>query len=322
MSHAQSVYFREGLLPSVRDWQAVIDKHGFAVALDPRWQLRTSSGNLPTRYRGEATGFECDLAKVGDDERAELPETLDAGVAQLALAFTSRGELSFAAAFVAAACFAELTGGTLFDWQSGDAFSAEEAMALALDHDADREGDPADEAAPPVPLPRDLVRIDAGAKQLNAAVLVAGSGAKRFVETIRVATRGEAQAAHSDEGIIDHFVMSLGEIRGWSPRLFFYAVDDAPVALETFARWSPDAAALVLALDGPDEGLSPTLAALAHAARPADAVVAFVGPTAAADAWAREAGARAAVEAPFDDAAAMATLKQIARRVLGSLRAP
>jgi hypothetical protein len=130
MSHTQAVYFRARRLPSIAVWQAAIERHGFDVKLEPTWDLAKNAGNVPIHYKGQETGFECSLEKVKLDE---LPEGVNADSAEMSVAFVSRGELSYAAAFVAAATLAKVTSGTLFDWECGDAFSPNEALELARD---------------------------------------------------------------------------------------------------------------------------------------------------------------------------------------------
>ena len=175
------------------------------------------------------------------------------------------------------------------------------------------------ELAAGVPHPADVALIDAGAKQINAAILVAGSGAKRFARTIFTATGGVVSGP-PDAAQIEHYVMRMGDIRGWQTRLLFYAGDDTPAGLSVVENLAVHAAALILVQDGPEAPLSPGIAGLARAPRGRDTVVAFVGPALAAEGWARAAGAPASIVAPLDDDTTMDTLKQIAKSVLASLR--
>ena len=170
-----------------------------------------------------------------------------------------------------------------------------------------------------IPHPADVVRVDAEAKQINAVIVVAGSGAKRFARTI-CATTGGVVAGPPNDAQIEHFVMRMGDIRGWQTRLLFYAGDDTIGCLEAAARSAPHAAALVLVQGGPAASLEPGLASLARAERGRDTVVAFVGPASAAEGWARAAGAAASIVEPFEDRATMDTLKKIAKSVLANLR--
>jgi hypothetical protein len=175
------------------------------------------------------------------------------------------------------------------------------------------------ELAAGIPHPADVALIDAGARQINAAILVAGSGAKRFARTIFAATGGVVNGP-PDASALEHYIMRMGDIRGWQTRLLFYAGDDTLAGLEIMASLAPHAAALVVAQEGAEPQLSPGLALLARAPRGRDTVVAFVGPTLAAEGWARVAGAPASIVAALDDGTTMDTLKQIAKSVLAGLR--
>lgn len=184
---------------------------------------------------------------------------------------------------------------------------------------ASAEGPASGELAVGVPHPAEVERLDAEAKQINAVILVAGSGAKRFARTIFASTGG-AVGGPSTDTQLEHHVMRMGDIRGWQTRLLFYAGDDSVTCLEAMARYAPHAAALVLVQGGSEARLSPGFTALARAPRGSDTVVAFVGPAAAAEAWARAAGAAASIVEPLEDGATMDTLKKIVRAVLGNLR--
>jgi hypothetical protein len=172
-----------------------------------------------------------------------------------------------------------------------------------------------------IPHPAEVVRVDAEARQINAVIIVAGSGAKRFARTIFAATGG-IESGPPIDAQIEHYAMRMGDIRGWQTRLLFYAGDDTIGCVEAAARSAPHAAALVLVQggDGAESPLEPGIAALARAERGADTVVAFVGPAAAAAAWARAAGAAASIVAPLEDRTTMDTLKKIAKSVLANLR--
>lgn len=175
------------------------------------------------------------------------------------------------------------------------------------------------ELAAGVPHPADVVLLDTGTKQINAVILVAGSGAKRFARTIFAATGGVVSGP-PEAAQIEHYVMRMGDIRGFQTRLLFYAGDETLASLEAAARHARYAAALVLVQDGPEARLSPGLEVLARAERGRDTVVAFVGPTLAAEGWMRAAGAPASIVAPFADQTTMDTLKMVAKSVLASLR--
>jgi hypothetical protein len=175
------------------------------------------------------------------------------------------------------------------------------------------------ELAPGIPHPADVVAVDAETKQINAVVVVAGSGAKRFTRRIFAATGG-AVSGPPVAANLEHYVLRLGDIRGWQTRLLFYAGDDTLRCGEVAASLAPHAAVLVLAQDGVEARLEPGLAVLARAPRGPETLVVFVGPSPAAEAWARLAGAPAAIVALLDDDTTMDTLKALTRAVLGNLR--
>jgi hypothetical protein len=175
------------------------------------------------------------------------------------------------------------------------------------------------ELAAGVPHPADVIAIDAGTKQINAVVVVAGSGAKRFTRRIFAATGG-AVSGPPVAANLEHYVLRLGDIRGWQTRLLFYAGDETLRCMEVAASLAPHATVLVLAQDGVEARLEPGLAVLARAPRGPETLVVFVGPSPAAEAWARLSGAPAAIVAPLDDDTTMDTLKALTRSVLASLR--
>jgi hypothetical protein len=173
--------------------------------------------------------------------------------------------------------------------------------------------------APGIPHPADVVVVDAETKQVNAVVVVAGSGAKRFTRRIFAATGGAVSGPPVATNL-EHYVLRLGDIQVFQTRLLFYAGDDTLRCVEVAASLAPDAAVLVLAQDGAEERLEPGLAVLARAPRGPRTLVVFVGPTPAAEAWERLSGAPAALVAPLDDDTTMDTLKTLTKALLANLR--
>ncbi|MFO0592822.1 MAG: hypothetical protein U0441_35085 [Polyangiaceae bacterium] len=172
---------------------------------------------------------------------------------------------------------------------------------------------------PGVIQPAKVVLKDDAKKEINAVILVAGSGAKRFARTIFTATGGEIEGPPNDAEI-EHYVLTMGDIRGWKIQFLFYAGDDSQGGLEVLAEYARHAAAVVLVQEGAHMHIEPGLLALAHAPRKPDAVVAFIGPAFASVGWAQASGAAAHIVEPLDDRTTMDTLKKIAKNVLGMLR--
>ncbi len=167
--------------------------------------------------------------------------------------------------------------------------------------------------------PSEILPLDPVKKEIKAVILVAGSGAKRFARTIFTATGGVLTEPPNDAEI-EHYVLGMGEIRGWKIQFLFYAGDDSLGGLEALAEYARHAAAVVLVQEGAQTHLEPGILSLARAERKVDTVVAFVGPAFASVGWAQASGAAAAIVEPLDDRTTMETLKKIAKLVLGNLR--
>jgi hypothetical protein len=177
------------------------------------------------------------------------------------------------------------------------------------------------EIAPNVPNPSHLVRVDPATKRIHLVVVVVGSGAKRYARAVYSATTSDKSPlgpVHDAE--LEHYVVQLGDIRGWATYMLFYALDDTLGCLEMAARFSPHASIVIAAQAPSAPALEPPLHAVASAKRDQDAVTVVLGSQGAGADWARRAGSPADVVAsPEDDA--MATLKRIAKLALGRLPA-
>jgi hypothetical protein len=162
-------------------------------------------------------------------------------------------------------------------------------------------------AWPGVTHPRDLAFVDFTRKEINAGILVFGAGAKAFARALHAAGGGEPWGAPVDKEL-EHFTLRLGDIRGFTPRLYLYALEDtAPTALAL----APHTKIVILVQQG---AAHPALAAVAARARESGATLAFVGPAPAAAAF------EPAVSAPFDDAAPLTVFKACMKVVFASLR--
>lgn len=124
MSMEVDVRFPLICLPTPSTWQDAIRANGFSLEVDQGFDPATPSGFLPARYMGKDTGFEYYCERDGNDfTRVSLRWSGDPREA--------------VSAIIAAACLCQLTGGELFDPQSGDTISAAETIAWARRCEAD-----------------------------------------------------------------------------------------------------------------------------------------------------------------------------------------
>lgn len=170
--------------------------------------------------------------------------------------------------------------------------------------------------------PRELVLVDAQRNVIESSVVVVGGGAKRFARALLASTGGTADGKERD-GELDHFVMTLGPIRGWTVQLFVYAIDDS---LDAITRVAPDlvaaANATILVQSSPEAArLDPALFPMAKLAGAGKGVLAFVGARSALDELTRDGAPTPSIVGHDGDRGAPDVLKQITGRILSSLRA-
>jgi hypothetical protein len=120
-------------LPSVAAWQEAINAEGFNLKLEPSVALATVRGFLPARLREKQSGFECyhDDAR---DIRETYHDVLDlTSNHQWQHAFSLRWgrALEGASAYMAAAAYAQATGGAVFDPQEGRILTLAECCEFA-----------------------------------------------------------------------------------------------------------------------------------------------------------------------------------------------
>jgi hypothetical protein len=119
---------------SIAEWQAAIDADGYPLKLDPEMQFESLRGLLPCQLLGESTGFECDHWSAEDfiEDHADIDFGHDW---QFALAFRWLGSRwnELVAAWMAATAYAEVTGGIIFDYESGQIFTAPQARKEVYD---------------------------------------------------------------------------------------------------------------------------------------------------------------------------------------------
>lgn len=120
------VYMRRAALPSGRSWSLAVKDAGLALAMDHDFDTATFSGFLPCMYQGAPSGFEYFAGEVTDDERTtfEIPRELD-----FVITLASHGnEAELACSTIALGVLCRMTNGMLYDPQSGEAVSPDDAM--------------------------------------------------------------------------------------------------------------------------------------------------------------------------------------------------
>jgi hypothetical protein len=131
MSVDLTVYLRRSAMPTPSAWQDAITASGLPVELDTDFDPDTFSGFLPCMIRGAASGFEYFADELSADDAAELeaPKGSDFSVTLV----THSDLKEFACSAVAAGVLAKVSGGLLFDPQSGDSIPADEALAWSTE---------------------------------------------------------------------------------------------------------------------------------------------------------------------------------------------
>ena len=125
MSQTLSVSASKGTIPSVNSWQRVIDEAGFDLKLDETVEPSRHIGFWPCQLRGELSGFELSI-----NDPAESPNAI--GVERVVVSFNFGGWADEAmSAMMAASSLASFTGSELIDLQSGAAYPAANAIAIA-----------------------------------------------------------------------------------------------------------------------------------------------------------------------------------------------
>ena len=120
---------RDDRLPTVQQWQEAIDALCGSVVLDPVNDLRTHTGYLPARFRGQDSGFEWYYDPIKDaiddpPEKAEL-------YSHAASLVTHSDMRECVCAMFAGAALAKASGGKVCSGETGEVFTPEEALAEA-----------------------------------------------------------------------------------------------------------------------------------------------------------------------------------------------
>jgi hypothetical protein len=126
--------FSDRQLSSITEWQAVIDAENYPLQLSDEKPFEKLNGFLPTRLRGELTGFEC-----YHDDAGELM-LKNAGLNfghewKYVLAFRWLGskEDETLAAWMAGTAYARATDGVIFNDQDSKSRTASESQEVVRD---------------------------------------------------------------------------------------------------------------------------------------------------------------------------------------------
>ena len=129
------IVFSNQHLVSVKDWQANLNKLGFALTLDADGDhpIATLIGHLPSTWNKQEAGFECYPGHA--TETAEAADTYDefdfGGPWASMMELYYSGFAGVAGAAMAAAAYAQATGGIVFEPEGGDIFDVETAISHA-----------------------------------------------------------------------------------------------------------------------------------------------------------------------------------------------
>ena len=132
MSISVSVFLKDDRLPTSIDWQAAIRKAGFAVEMETDFDPRADSGFRPATYRGLTAGFEYNLSQVAAGGLGSKQNQAAAAGYELCVELVTHSNMAeMVSAALAAGALAELTGGVLFDDESGEAHAGSAAISWA-----------------------------------------------------------------------------------------------------------------------------------------------------------------------------------------------
>lgn len=127
MSVDLMVYLPRSRMPKPTDWANAITEAGFAVKLDPDFDVDEHSGFLPCAYEGVESGFEYESGPIESIDELELPDSFDFSVT-----FRTHSDMrELAASVVAAAVLCMRTNGVLVDPQADARVESGETIAWA-----------------------------------------------------------------------------------------------------------------------------------------------------------------------------------------------
>lgn len=131
------VYPRRSAMPTPTAWQRAISDAGFPVELDTDIDPDTFCGFLPCKLCGSPSGFEYFAGPMSPSEAADVDAPPGSDFSVTLVTYSDLKEIACSA--VAAGTLARASGGLLVDPQSGESFSADDAMAWAEEQFAEAE---------------------------------------------------------------------------------------------------------------------------------------------------------------------------------------
>ncbi|MGE0230443.1 MAG: hypothetical protein AB7O39_01465 [Flavobacteriaceae bacterium] len=122
-----------GEMPSVADFEAEMKRIGFPVALDKDvTSLEESEGFQPMTWGEEETGVEMDLWLRSDDEEFFEDVDVSPDLDRVCVFRWGGDETEMLCGLFGVAAIAGLTGGTVYDGESGEIMDAKGAAELAV----------------------------------------------------------------------------------------------------------------------------------------------------------------------------------------------
>lgn len=125
--------FSDEKLTTIEDWQQALDRRGAPLRLSAARPFAELNGALPAVLRDRPTAFECDHFDAGElmDEAEDV--AFDHRWRH-ALAFRWGADLAAGeAAYLAAAAYADATGGWIFDCEEGALIAPDRATEIAAE---------------------------------------------------------------------------------------------------------------------------------------------------------------------------------------------
>lgn len=127
MSVTNRVFLDPARMPSTTEWARAIRAEGFAMDLDVNFDPETFSGFLPCVHQGHPSGFEYfyQSPAAPSDARRAADQTCE-------VAFVTHSDLrELVAGMIASGVLALLSDGVVWSDESGESFSARDAVELA-----------------------------------------------------------------------------------------------------------------------------------------------------------------------------------------------
>ena len=123
-------------LTSVSQWQSAIDAEGFGLHLPSSLSLVGLDGVIPCQLGDTRTGFECNNLNFNDFKEETSHRGLSQTWTNVLVLRWGADPYASAAAYMAAAAYAQATGGSVFDGEEGKLLSTDRAMEVAREVEA------------------------------------------------------------------------------------------------------------------------------------------------------------------------------------------